>query len=235
MMRRTATARATPPAAKTRRTPRTATCRTSTAPSTPTAPAAPSPSSARARRRRARRPRPPRSAPSSSRPGSASSSRPTRTTTRRPCASATRPRPRRSAPKDRAERPTINEALRDAALEADVDPRKIKRLLRLVDREGITVDEDGEVDGADEAVADLLEEFPEFKAPAGKPNDDGDGTAAGASPRRRQAGPRRKPKELTKEQVAKLAREDPDRFNEDPDRFNELFEAGKIPASALGG
>ena len=77
-------------------------------------------------------------------------------------------------------------------------PKKIKRLLRLVDREQITVDEDGDVDGAEEAVEDLLEEFPELKAPSrangddDTDDDDGDrgrreppgaSRTAGASPR----------------------------------------------------
>lgn len=127
-----------------------------------------------------------------------------------------------------AERLTIDAAIRDAAAEADVPAKTIRRLVRLVDRDDITVDGDGEVDGAAEAVEAFLTEYPEFKGAAPKPKDDDDEDPepepAGGNPSRK----KKPPKELTTEQVKKLAKED-------PEKFNELFEAGKIPASALGG
>jgi hypothetical protein len=126
-----------------------------------------------------------------------------------------------------AERLTIDAAIRDAAAEADVPGKTIRRLVRLVDRDDIAIDADGEVDGATEAVEAFLTEFPEFKAkPAPEPND-GDPPepepAGGAPDRKRKA-----PKEMTRAQVEKLAKED-------PEKFNEMFDAGLIPASALGG
>lgn len=119
----------------------------------------------------------------------------------------------------------VDAAIRDAAADLDVPAKKVKRLLRLVDREGITVDSDGDADGAAEAVESVLEEFPEFKEAPVDP-DDGDGKSEppGGAPDRK-----RKPdKELSAEQVQKMAKED-------PERFNELFEAGKIPEKALAG
>lgn len=126
-----------------------------------------------------------------------------------------------------AERLTIDAAIRDAAAEADVPARTIKRLVRLVDRDAISVDADGEVDGATEALEAFLTEFPEFKAkPAVDPNEEDPlpPEPPGPNPDRK----RKPPKELTRAQVEKLAKED-------PEKFNEMFEANLIPASALGG
>jgi len=120
----------------------------------------------------------------------------------------------------------INEAVRDAAGELDVPVKKHRRLLKLVERDGITVDDERNVHGATEAVESVLEEFPEFKATAPPPPDEeeeeGEETPGGKPDRKR------KPKELTPEAVKKMA-------TEDPDRFNQLFEEGKIPKSALEG
>jgi hypothetical protein len=124
-----------------------------------------------------------------------------------------------------AERLTVDAAIRDAAAEADVPARTIKRLVRLVDRDDIAVDADGEVDGATEAVEAFLTEFPEFKGKPAPEPDEGDPPAPeppGGNPPR----DKKPPKELTTEQVQKL-------IKEDPVKFNELFEAGKIPQSAL--
>jgi hypothetical protein len=126
-----------------------------------------------------------------------------------------------------AERLTIDAAIRDAAGEADVPARTIRRLVRLVDRDEISVDSAGEVDGATEAVEAFLTEFPEFKAkpaaPSAEEEEEEPEPAGGAPDRKRKA-----PKELTRAQVEKLAKED-------PEKFNEMFDAGKIPASALAG
>jgi hypothetical protein len=119
---------------------------------------------------------------------------------------------------------TIDIALRDAAADAEVPAWKIKRLVRLVDRDDISVDEAGEVEGATEAVEAFLEEFPEFKAEAKvDPADPAPEPPGGTPDRKRKPG-----KELTPEQVQDLVKND-------VDKFNELFEAGKIPQSALAG
>jgi hypothetical protein len=126
-----------------------------------------------------------------------------------------------------AERLTIDAAIRDAAGDADVPARTIKRLVRLVDRDDISVDADGEVDGATEAVEAFLTEFPEFKGkPTTEPPADGDPPEpepAGGNPSRN----KKPPKELTAEQARKLAKED-------PEKFHELLDAGKL-AGALAG
>ena len=122
------------------------------------------------------------------------------------------------------ERATIDIAIRDAAADAEVPAKTIKRLVRLVDRDDISVDEAGEVDGATEAVEAFLEEFPEFKAAAKvDPNEPKPELPGGAPDRKRKAD-----KEMTPEQVQKLAKDN-------PEKFNELFDAGKIPQSALAG
>lgn len=125
-----------------------------------------------------------------------------------------------------AERLTIDAAIRDAAAEADVPGKTIRRLVRLVERDHISIDADDEVDGATEAVEAFLTEFPEFKGkPAAEPNDgDPPSEPPGGAPDRK----RKAPKEITRAQVEKLAKED-------PEKFNEMYDAGLIPASALGG
>jgi hypothetical protein len=120
----------------------------------------------------------------------------------------------------------INEAIRDAAGELDVPVKKHRRLLRLVERGEISIDDDRNVHGATEAVEDVLEEFPEFKAPTTPPKEEEEPEPLenpGGAPDRK-----RKPKEMTPEAVAKMA-------DENPDEFNQLFEEGKIPQSALAG
>lgn len=126
----------------------------------------------------------------------------------------------------KARKVTIDLALRDAAAEEGVPAKKVKRLLRVVDRESIEVDENGEVQGAEEAVAELLEEFPEFKeapVPAPAEEEEAPKRTPGANPDRK-----RKPKEMSTEEARRLARDE-------PQRFNELFEENRIPKSALKG
>lgn len=119
----------------------------------------------------------------------------------------------------------IDGALRDAAIDGGIDPKRVKRVLRLIDRSDITVDEDGEVDGTEAAVEGFLEEFPEFKAkadPAPDPEEQPKHTPGGNPDRKR------KPKDMSAAEAKRLAKEE-------PDRFNELFDEGRIPASALKG
>jgi len=119
----------------------------------------------------------------------------------------------------------INEAIRDAAGELDVPVKKHRRLLRLVERKDITIDDEREVQGAQSAVEEVLEEFPEFKAAAAGPDDENTKPPEnpGGAPDRKRGS-----KELTPEAVAKMAKTE-------TDRFNQLFDEGKIPKSALAG
>lgn len=124
---------------------------------------------------------------------------------------------------------TINIALRDAALEADLDPKRLKRALKLVDRSEIEVGGDGEVDGAEDAITAFLAEFPEFKAKQAVPDEDSEDAPAprrtpGANPDRK----RSKGGELTEREAARLARDD-------PDKFAEMLAEGNVPREALGG
>jgi hypothetical protein len=124
---------------------------------------------------------------------------------------------------------TINGALRDAAIDGGIDPKRIKRVLRLIDRSDIAVDEDGDVEGADQAVEDFLEEFPEFKAqeaePEADPDEDGKPKRTpGANPDRK----RGKGGELSHKDAVRLS-------TRDPEKFAEMLAEGKIPRSALGG
>jgi predicted transcriptional regulator len=114
-------------------------------------------------------------------------------------------------------------ALREAAAESDVPPKKVSRLLRMVDQTGIVIDAEGDVDPetAEAAIADVLQDFPEFKAAAPRPSEEEEEELPGGAPDRK-----RKPKDLTRKDVEKMARED-------PDRLNQLIDEGKLPASAL--
>lgn len=125
--------------------------------------------------------------------------------------------------KARADRLTVDTALRDAAAEAGVAPAKIRRFVRMVERDGLEIDSDGEVTGAEEAVDALLEEFPEFKAEPSNEEGPPKKEKPGGNPDRK-----RKEPELTPEQLQKMAQDE-------PDKFNQLMDEGKIPASALGG
>lgn len=128
----------------------------------------------------------------------------------------------------RADRLLVDSEIRDLAIDKGVDPKRVKRVLRLIDRDDITV-EDGEVDGVDEALDEVLGDFPEFLTaappPADPPEDDEEDDDV---PERKGGNPdrKRKVKPMTAEQAAKLAKDD-------PQKFNQLFEEGRIPASAL--
>ncbi len=118
-----------------------------------------------------------------------------------------------------------NEAIREAAAEADVPAKKVRRLLKLVDRDSITFDADGEVDQETvaNAVVEVLGEFPEFKATPKPANGDPEPPEnPGGAPDRK-----RRPKNIDRAEVERLAKED-------PDELNRLIDEGKIPASALG-
>jgi hypothetical protein len=123
----------------------------------------------------------------------------------------------------------IDLALRDAAAEEGISPKKVKRLLKMVDRESLSVDQEGGVEGAEDAIADVLDEFPEFRAERPAPTD-----AEEPAPARRTPGgnPDRKRSrdggELSAKEAARLARED-------PDRFIQLMEEGKIGREQMGG
>jgi hypothetical protein len=120
----------------------------------------------------------------------------------------------------------INIALRDAAAELEVPAKKVKRLLKLVDRDGISVDGE-DVEGATEAIEAVLEEFPEFKGkPSGEGGDGNEPPAqepAGGNPSRT----KKPPKELTAEQARKLAKDD-------PEKFHELLAGGKLEGALAG-
>lgn len=130
----------------------------------------------------------------------------------------------------RADKAAIDLALRDAAAEEGIPGKKLRRLLKMVDRDEITVDEEGSVSGVEDAVADLLDEFPEFREVAPAPSDaDDDPPAArrkpGANPDRKLS---RDGGEITAKQAARIARED-------PDQFVQLMEEGKIGSDQMGG
>jgi len=109
-------------------------------------------------------------------------------------------------------------AIRDVAAQRDVDPKRMRRLAQLVRADGgVTYDAQGVVQGVEDAVDAVLGDFPEMIG------DDGTGSSSPANPARQ-----RKDKEMTRADVEALA-------DSDPDKFNELFDAGKIPSSALGG
>jgi colicin import membrane protein len=125
-----------------------------------------------------------------------------------------------------AERLAVTIALREAAADLEVPAKKVKRMLKLVDRDDLKADDDGEVDGATEAVEAVLEEFPEFKSsPAPEPGD-GDAPApepAGGNPARG----KKPPKELSAADARKLAKDD-------PEKFHQLLDEGKLKGALAG-
>ena len=88
-----------------------------------------------------------------------------------------------------------------------------KQAAKLVE---VEFDDDGNPEGVEEAVADLLEEVPGMKKGASSSG----GSAANGS--------RSKKTKWTRERVQKLARDN-------PNKLNELMDKGEIPAEALGG
>lgn len=126
---------------------------------------------------------------------------------------------------------TIDRAIADAAIEGGVDPKRIRRALRLIDRKDIEIDGDGDVSGADDAVEDFLTEFPEFKVKEPEPEPDPSEEDPPEPPRRRGANPDRK-----RNTAGELSHKDAVRLSaRDPEKFAELLAEGKIPRSALGG
>jgi hypothetical protein len=133
--------------------------------------------------------------------------------------------------RERADRLLVDNALRDAAIEAGVDPQRVARAVKLADREDIAVSHDGDeasVTGSEDAIATVVADFPEFVSSINPdpdpdpPEDDPVPEPPGGNPDRK-----RKPKPLTPEQVSELAKKD-------PAKFNEMWEKGQIPKSALG-
>jgi len=106
-------------------------------------------------------------------------------------------------------------AIRDVAADRDVDPRRIRRLSQLVQADGVSFTDEGQPEGIEDAVDQVLADFPELVV-------DGTGSSSPANGARR-----RTEKGMTVDEAKTIA-------VSDPDKFNELWEAGKIPAGALG-
>lgn len=81
-------------------------------------------------------------------------------------------------------------------LEAGVKPEKIKRLIKLMDLDDIDIDEDGDVEGVEEQVESLREEYPElFKSEASKaPESEEPAPRRKRAPRDPDGGPKSAPK-----------------------------------------
>lgn len=126
-----------------------------------------------------------------------------------------------------AQKLRVDIAIREAAADAGVPSDRMRRVLRLIDRDEIEVDGE-DLEGVEDAVAALLEDIPELKGkPAPEPKDDDEDDEEPENPGGR-PDRKRKPKQLSAKQAQKLAKED-------PARFNQLFDEGKIPQSALEG
>lgn len=70
--------------------------------------------------------------------------------------------------------------------------RALKRAMRLIDFEDLSIDDDGDVDGLDDAIADLREEMPSLFAKPKKrrQNINGDDSRSGGKPRSKSASER---------------------------------------------
>lgn len=102
-----------------------------------------------------------------------------------------------------------------ALAEKELTGAKGKAAAKLLDT--VEFGDDDEPTNLDDAITAAKAEYGEdvFKAaPNGRPAGDGDGGKGGST--------------LTRDEIKRIARDD-------PDRFNQLFEEGKIPAEALGG
>lgn len=108
-------------------------------------------------------------------------------------------------------------AIRDVAAQRDVDPKRMRRLVQLVQADGgVTYDQQGIAQGVDDAVDAVLTDFPEMVGA------DGTGSSSPANPARQ-----RRDREMTPAEAKALA-------VSDPEKFNRLADEGKIPSSALG-
>jgi hypothetical protein len=122
-------------------------------------------------------------------------------------------------------RRTAQRLLADAAittelLEQGVDPKRLSRARKLVERDDITV-EDETVTGADTAVETFFDDFPEFKLAEPDPDPDPKPEPPGGNADRK-----RGKGEMTAEMSSKL-------LKSDPDEWHRRFEAGEIPEAAL--
>lgn len=114
-------------------------------------------------------------------------------------------------------RTNLVSALRDPSLEIAPDAVSL-----VADKLDVDYNEDGEPLDVADAVKTFLEAHPSLKArPAG-------GGGPGSSPTNPAAGRSGGTPTMTQEEARRLAKEN-------PVRFNEMWEAGEIPASALGG
>jgi hypothetical protein len=114
----------------------------------------------------------------------------------------------------------VDAAVRDELLEQGVDPKRLRRAVKLVERDDITVDGE-DVSGADEAVEAFFKDFPEFKLAEPDPEPDPKPEPPGGNADRK-----RGKGAMTAEMSGKLLREN-------PDEWHRMFEAGEIPEAAL--
>lgn len=119
-----------------------------------------------------------------------------------------------------AQRLLIDVAIRDELIEQGVDPKRLRRAVKLVERDEITIDGD-DVAGADAAVETFFEDFPEFKLPDPEPDPEPKPEPPGGNADRK-----RGKGEMTAEMSNKL-------LKSDPDEWHRRFEAGEIPEAAL--
>ncbi len=77
---------------------------------------------------------------------------------------------KRKATESRLESMLRSNALRDAAAASGVRPERLAAVLKVTDSSGVTVSDDGELLGADSAIAATKKEFPEFFGSASTAN-----------------------------------------------------------------
>ncbi len=94
---------------------------------------------------------------------------------------------RRELSELRAEREhdKLMDAAREAAIDAGADPKRVKRFLRLADLDGV---KSSDADAIEDAIAEALDENPEFKDPAkSKSSDDEEDAEKDEKPKRKRA------------------------------------------------
>lgn len=97
------------------------------------------------------------------------------------------------AERERSDGRLMRSEAKSALIAKGADAAKVKRLIALVDYSDLEVDDDGEVEGLEDAIDDLVSEYPElFNKPGARrrisgDSDDGKGRPRGKSATERQA------------------------------------------------
>lgn len=89
--------------------------------------------------------------------------------------------------KDEIKSLKVGQAIRDGIQELNLNPKRAKAIIKVIDLDDIDVDEDGEVSGVSEALEQVTQDYPEWVMSQGDDDDDkatGNGRTSGQSSRK---------------------------------------------------